>query len=217
MTRINESEYAEHFRNRKKRDRAFQIALDNRKFEIDMYWKRAAYFWTLIGASLLGYFTVITSKKFNVFCDSGRAAFFISCIGAVFSWSWFLANKGSKRWQENWENHIELLENAICGPIYKTVLDRHEESKSFFGADSYSVSTINVMTSFFVFLVWILLGFYVSGILVDGILVFSCKTDLVKAVFFIISFLFCALIKSEGRSHVKDHNPRADIRTAKIV
>jgi len=35
--------------------RRLEKILDIRKFEIDLYWKRATYFWAFIAASLTGY------------------------------------------------------------------------------------------------------------------------------------------------------------------
>ena len=35
----------------KLREKALDLALDIRKFEIELYWKRAAYFWGFIGAA----------------------------------------------------------------------------------------------------------------------------------------------------------------------
>ena len=37
------------------------IALDIRKFEIDLYWKRAAYFWTFIAAAFGAYFLMFNA------------------------------------------------------------------------------------------------------------------------------------------------------------
>lgn len=36
------------------RKKALENILDIRKFEIEMYWKRATYFWTFIGAVFVG-------------------------------------------------------------------------------------------------------------------------------------------------------------------
>ena len=43
-----------------KKEKALDHALDIRKFEIELYWKRAAYFWTFIAATLAGYMTKAT-------------------------------------------------------------------------------------------------------------------------------------------------------------
>ncbi|MGH8568044.1 MAG: hypothetical protein ACREXU_08475, partial [Gammaproteobacteria bacterium] len=39
-------------------------------------------------------------------------------------------NRGSKFWQENWENHVDLLEDQIMGPLYKTVVSRAVQNAS---------------------------------------------------------------------------------------
>src|SRR6185436_15879046 len=72
--------------------------------------------------------------------------------GFVFSIAWILVNIGSKHWQENWENHIDLLEDSITGPIYKVV------TKKF----SYSVTKVNLIISSFVTLIWLILIFRYS-------------------------------------------------------
>ncbi|MEQ9567909.1 MAG: hypothetical protein RLN85_19225, partial [Pseudomonadales bacterium] len=40
---------------------ALKYALDIRKFEIDLYWKRAAYFWSLIAATFAGFFALAST------------------------------------------------------------------------------------------------------------------------------------------------------------
>lgn len=55
-------------------------------------------------------------------------------LGLIFSVAWTLAISGSKHWQENWEKHIDILEDYITGPLYKTIY----YSKLF-----YSVSKVN--------------------------------------------------------------------------
>lgn len=41
-----------------KNEKALAYALDIRKFEIDLYWKRASYFWTFIAATFAGFITL---------------------------------------------------------------------------------------------------------------------------------------------------------------
>jgi hypothetical protein len=45
------------------------FALDIRKFEIELYWKRATYFWTFIGATFAAYGAVQVASG-----PSGQAA-----------------------------------------------------------------------------------------------------------------------------------------------
>jgi hypothetical protein len=142
-----------------KRKAALASALDNRKFEIDLYWRRATYFWTLIGASLVAYGAAQALKAPAVGRD---LSVFVSCLGFVFSFAWYCANRGSKQWQENWENHVDLLEDEITGPLYKVVLRRTQArgildhlSPVLTGPGPYSVSKINQLVSVYVSLLWI--------------------------------------------------------------
>lgn len=50
---IQPEQYEEAFRG--KEEKALNQALDIRKFEIELYWKRATYFWTFIGATMAGF------------------------------------------------------------------------------------------------------------------------------------------------------------------
>jgi hypothetical protein len=78
---ISESEYLEAFP-LEKRARALDRAMDIRKFEIDLYWKRARYFWTFIGASLAGYAAVQVSAAIP---NKSDLSVLLSCLGTVFS------------------------------------------------------------------------------------------------------------------------------------
>lgn len=133
---------------------ALEQARDARKFEIEMYWKRAAYFWTFIAAAFVGYAAFFNAKPAHPF-----AAFMMSMIGTVFTLAWYRVNRGSKFWQENWENHVELLEDAITGPLYKTVAERPMGSNSlderWIGPQAVSVSKVNGVVSLYVLAVWV--------------------------------------------------------------
>jgi hypothetical protein len=74
-----------------KREGALALALDIRKFEIDLYWKRAAYFWAFLAAAFAGYFALLTSK--DIPSEKGEALLTVSCLGVVFSLAWYLVNR----------------------------------------------------------------------------------------------------------------------------
>lgn len=144
----------------KKAEAALQQALDIRKFEIGLYWQRATYFWALIAAAFAGYFAVLAAEHMSA-PEKTFNAFVIACLGLIFSLSWFLANRGSKYWQENWENHVDMLEDGITGPLYKTILHR-PTNKSFLsrlieGPAPFSVSQINQWVSLFTLIIWLCL------------------------------------------------------------
>ena len=110
---ISREEYAEAFEG--KEELALMQALDIRKFEIELYWKRATYFWTFIGATMAGFLAIQASNSEN----KQDLSVILSCLGVVFSFGWVCVNRGSKFWQENWEKHVDVLEDKVTGPLYK--------------------------------------------------------------------------------------------------
>jgi len=147
---------------------ALEHALDIRKFEIELYWRRATYFWAFIAAAFAAYAAIQSADKMERETRS-QLSFLIASVGLVFSWGWFCANRGSKQWQGNWENHVDLLEDGMTGPLYKTVLSRPKTTgycnalKTFiWGPKAFSVSKINQVISLFVAVVWIPLVIKVS-------------------------------------------------------
>lgn len=105
-----------------KLNKALERAWTNRDFEIDKYWSRATYFWAFIAVSFAGYISIISSDKI-LQPFKNELAFIIICMGTIFTCAWFFVNLGSKKWQENWEKHIDMLEDEITGPLYKTVFN----------------------------------------------------------------------------------------------
>ena len=151
----SEARYARGFEGKADEDskgaKALELALDVRKFEIELYWKRATYFWAFTGAALAGYLTVLTGKDVE---NRPNALLLVSCLGLVFSVAWYFVNRASKFWQSNWEAHVDMLEDNVTGPIYKTVLN---DESSFWRIESsypFSVTKINQLLSFFVVLVF---------------------------------------------------------------
>jgi hypothetical protein len=142
----------------KKYEEALKDALDIRKFEIEMYWKRATYFWTLIGAAFLGYGL---SLKVSDDADKALISALFACLGLVLSFAWYCVNRGSKKWQENWENHVDLLEDKVTGPLYKVVFERPKDTSTLLmlltGPGNFSVSKINQLVSIFVAFIWAIL------------------------------------------------------------
>jgi hypothetical protein len=88
-----------------------------RQFEIDLYWKRANYFWLLQAA-------VFAAVGLTWRTDAGLPAYVpvaLSSLGLLTAFGGWLATQGSKFWQRNWEHHIDMLEGEFEGDLYKTV------------------------------------------------------------------------------------------------
>ncbi|EGG92817.1 hypothetical protein IMCC1989_2588 [gamma proteobacterium IMCC1989] len=154
-------DYLEQFAGENIRENAHRQALDIRKFEIDLYWKRTAYFWTLIAATFAGYIATMSNSK------DPMASLLVSSVGLCFSVGWYFVNRGSKYWQGNWERHVDLLENEFVGPLYKITPSREEyKFMKLNSAYPFSVSRINQILSLFVALIWVALygaSFYKSN------------------------------------------------------
>ena len=76
-----------------------KIALDNRAFEIQLFWQRSNYFLVLMTALGIGTFSV----KDPVF------SLVVSTFATACSFFWFRTNLGSKFWQESWEFEVTAL------------------------------------------------------------------------------------------------------------
>lgn len=220
---MNQDEYDEKFQTKDSESKILKAAFDQvsdiRKFEIELYWKRATYFWALIAVAFAGYFSILAS-------DNMENEFFLSlivaCIGLVFTFAWFLSSRGSKYWQENWENHLDLLEDKVTGPLYKTLLERpghlNSAEKYITGPLSLSVSKINQWVSVFVLFSWgalVLYSAYKSlspmPISLDQWLSISAH-----AVVVIIAVICCLMMFGLGKTHKKKHNPRVVERETEI-
>lgn len=156
--RSPETRYAESFagtpESESKATKALALALDIRKFEIELYWKRATYFWVFTGAALAAYLAALTGKELT---NRPEALLLTSCIGLVFAVAWYFVNRASKFWQSNWEAHVDLLENRVNGPAYKTVITGPAPWWKPHGPYPFSVSKINQLLSLFIVGVFALL------------------------------------------------------------
>lgn len=166
--------------------KAHNLANECRNKEIDRFWERGKYFWAFILASYTAHFSILGTlfygDKFNHFKNINniyleilkQTPYFIkiallitSFLALFFSVSWILINKGSKFWQKNWEEHVDMLENKIVGKLYKTYLnteDRTQFSPKIIGnldAYDYSVSKVTLFGSIVLsFISFIIFGFY---------------------------------------------------------
>lgn len=132
--------------------KALERAHEIRKFEIEMYWKRATYFWGFQIAIFAG---LTASYKF----EEPALTVIFAILGLITSVAWHYVNKGSKFWQENWELHIDLLEKECTGNLYKNVLC-YANNKD----DAYSVSRINLTTSRVFIAVWSFILFFSEAV-----------------------------------------------------
>ena len=146
----------------------------------------------------------------------------VASIGFVFTFAWHLANRGSKYWQENWENHLDLLEDKVTGPLYKTLLERpghiNATEKFITGPLSVSVSKINQWVSVFVGFSWVTLvafsaykSLYPLGL--NKAQWFSLLSHLVVIA---VAVFCCILMLLRGKTHKDKHTPKTIKRETEI-
>jgi hypothetical protein len=173
-------------------------AAETRRFEIERFWQRSLFFWTILGAAFIGY-AALANKD-----EGARLA--ISCFGIVASLAWTLQNRGAKYWHEAWEQKTERHQLAALGVDLFSGIEP-VKSGGWFGARRFSVSKISIILSDFTVVVW--LG--ITGQLVSGRLAAACPNaksilEWIEAwsvpTLLVITTLFCVLLLCCGRSGV---------------
>jgi hypothetical protein len=193
-----------------KRKCAYKLALEIRQFEIELYWKRATYFWTLLAATFAGYFALASSEKS---VTHPGLLFLVSCIGLVLSTSWYLVNRGSKYWQENWERHVDSLEDEFAGPLYKTTISSEQFCfwKPWNGYP-FSVSKVNQLTSLFIALVWLALAIFSF----PSWHIPACLAEVKPYILALLTALFIGLLLCAGRSRPQDEPRKVDFHRSDL-
>lgn len=155
-----------------KLEKALLIAHDIRKFEIDLYWRRSAYMWALQAVAFAGFASVF--KGITADCGNGcdpligqtttqvSLIFSIAiwCFGTFSAFIWTLILAGAKTWQNNWERHVDFLEDEITGPLYKIYAVKTNESP-------YSVTKLNSLLAGFMLVLWLVLGLTLGIVVFD--------------------------------------------------
>jgi len=131
-----------------KSEESYEVSLKLRNFEIDLFWKRALFFWGFIASAFWGLIEVKTKHP--------EFAPLVAGFGVICSLCWLLTNRGSKRWHENWEQNWEKYGkegNFIDESIYKPV---EIKNKGLLGACKYSPSKLSILLSYFVLVLWLI-------------------------------------------------------------
>lgn len=142
--------------------RALARAEAVRDFEISLYWNRTTYFWgfqvalmamagLLLGPALGGGLSEELVARLSPENEKLTLALVLSAIcllGLLVSAIWVQMLAGAKFWQDNWERHVDLLEDALQGPLYKTYF---VSSKSPGKPTSVTKANALIATAFAVF------------------------------------------------------------------
>ncbi|OJF70351.1 hypothetical protein BK026_17085 [Alteromonas sp. V450] len=173
---------------KKTQDKAFEVALATRNFEIELFWKRSVFFWGFIASSFVGYASLIKA--------SSGLSVVIACFGFVCSFAWALVNRGSKRWQENWELIVADLEDEVTGSLF-TKRESKCKGTSWLSARNYSVSKVTIALSDFTVLIWL-------ALIVWHVMRQFCSAQISESVVVLMisvaSIIYAVLIAVKGRS-----------------
>ena len=116
----------------KKLKEAYDKAHDIRKFEIELYWKRTTYVWTLI-AALITVCGVLLSSYFRLNLPDDTQNPLLVVVGLVSIFGLIITIiserilKSGEYWQKNWEYHVNFLEPLFSGKLYGTLLNSKRE------------------------------------------------------------------------------------------
>lgn len=185
---------------KKEKKEIFNMAWDSRKFEIELYWKRAVYFWAFQAVALAGYFAILSADNF---AEKNYSLFYANCIGFITSLGWYLINKGSKSWQRHWEKIVDILEDMVIGKLYKTGTTKK----------TYSVSKINQLISLFFTYMWMLNminHLYENHFFNDGQIDFKVLIPLALTVYICYQMFF-----GKGRGRFKEREIQLYRRSVK--
>jgi hypothetical protein len=88
-------------------EKKLDIATEALSREIGLFWSRALFFWGFISAAFIAYAASLGKSE--------TLPLLIASFGMVCSFAWTLLNRGSKYWQESWEQKIERAEKDVIG------------------------------------------------------------------------------------------------------
>ncbi len=181
--------------------RRFQVALQTRQLEIDLFWKRSLFFWGFISAAFIAIGALKEQEPILSLLLSG--------FGLVCSVSWSLVNRGSKYWQEQWESKIEKEEKDVTGPLFKT-REKEQDKGWWLGGRQYSVSKVTIAVSDYVAVVWFCIFLRQAWICWGLFQPARCK---LVSVLCAMPFVYLALLLGFGRSTPQNVTPEPKVPT----
>lgn len=135
--------------NAKQMKQAFAIAHDNRKLEIQLFWQRSLFFWGFVAAALVGYGTVYEKAP--------GLTILLALFGLVCSVVWSAGNRGSKYWQEYWEQKVNFFQHYTTGNIFYDREPRKATLRDIYAARRNSVSKLTMGLSDYAVGLWLVL------------------------------------------------------------
>ncbi|POE24982.1 hypothetical protein BV923_00730 [Pectobacterium odoriferum] len=168
---------------------AYNKSHDIRKFEIELYWKRATYFWTLT-AALITFLGLTTTAYFSKSLESEKlkiliVVFIVSLLGYFLTIIMSLNAKSGKYWQNNWEFHVNKLELLFSGNLHKTHIPEPQKKR-------FSISKLNDASYMVILIFWSIAIEFSAFQMSEDYFFISVSTIIIIAIFFYIYIYFAA-------------------------
>jgi hypothetical protein len=128
--------------------KTLEIAMSNRNFEIDLFWRRSLFFWGFIAAAFVGYAALVK--------ENPRLGCLLATLGLVSSTVWSLGNRGSKYWQEAWEQKVGRAELPVIGPLHQSV-EPLKQGGQWLQARRFSVTKLTIALSDYITFTWLVI------------------------------------------------------------
>lgn len=168
---------------------AFSIAHDNRKLEIQLFWQRSLFFWGFVAAAFVGYGAAYEKAP--------GLATLLSFFGLVCSVAWSVGNRGSKYWQEYWEQKVSFLQHYTTGNIFYDREPRKESIWKIYAPRRNSVSKLAMGLSDYAVGVWLVLLLH-SMLRRMEVVVINFETALPIAA--LVTLIYCLLMIRYSKS-----------------
>ena len=180
----------------------YKLVAETRKFEIDNFWKRALFFWGALAILLVGYFQV--KEQYSDYL------IFISFLTCVYTLIFSLSLRGSKFWQENWEQKVLDFQNQLKSiyndsritfdifgiPLHERIRRKEKDRFPLVRAFRFSVSKLPLLISDITLLVTFILFLKDVLHLIKKIIISSLleKLEFLKPLVILIIMFFILLL-----------------------
>lgn len=170
--------------------RAFEIAHDNRKLEIQLFWQRSLFFWGFVAAALVGYGTS--------YVRAPGIAIILALFGLICSVIWAAGNRGSKYWQEYWEEKVSLYQHYVTGNIFYDREPKRPKLLEIYAARRTSVSKLTMALSDYAVALWLVLVMHSLARRFDVGIGLEVKTGALLFVLLTLAYCFVLLRGSKS-------------------
>lgn len=185
----------------------WEAARKERTDEINRFWSRSLFFWGFIAATLVVLGGISAEESLYA------AKVGLLGLGSFLSLCMYLANRGSKKWQETWEQRVEAIEKQLIPetPMYGASHQTNgfdEITHRWLSAGDFSVSKISTGISLVLFTGF--LGCFLNLLVAPlwNLIEFpSCFFSIASCVGLIILLVLTLFFSGPKRANIKNTPP----------